>query len=281
MGEKEEETDAIMDARTLRATIPLKEKSLDFGASAFLYIPGPGAYNIAKNPLDGATPITIKPRIPIKTEELTKNIDFYTPPIMKPKPLTIGHRSSLSYFYKTDGPSNEENPKTKKNLKKSSNLIETGRVLTEEEKEHERKREERRIEKEKKKKAKEDAIKEMVQKIEEKKENQRKEKERRMNVFRKTVKIKKDYIPGPGQYTPVEVNTRISTSLSKYRAREPLWEEDCGNPGPGKYNTTKTYGKPSNWTDYLRYIKPQQPVRLLKRQTAQSGKRPVFKPIVL
>ena len=96
-----------------------------------------------------------------------------------------------------------------------------------------------------------------------------------------TTKEPNSDIPGPGQYTPITVSTRIKTSMGKYRGREPLWEGDNGVPGPGKYNVTKSYPKPSNWTDFLRKTKPVQPVHYLKREPPGSIKKKSFRPIVL
>lgn len=78
--------------------------------------------------------------------------------------------------------------------------------------------------------------------------------------------------PGPGQYDPQENSRKIHTSLAKLRPRQPLWS-DVNNdvPGPGKYTITKSYNKPTNWTEYLRFVKPKIPVKELKRsRTSQS-----------
>ncbi|EAX94182.1 hypothetical protein TVAG_315880 [Trichomonas vaginalis G3] len=78
-------------------------------------------------------------------------------------------------------------------------------------------------------------------------------------------------LPGPGQYTPIEKSRKIHTSLGKYPSRQPLWQNSTDEvPGPGQYTITKSYSKPSNWTDYLRYIKPKIPVFQLKRMQKQN-----------
>lgn len=73
-------------------------------------------------------------------------------------------------------------------------------------------------------------------------------------------------IPGPGQYDPKEKSRKIGRSLENYSGRDTLWgDADNDVPGPGEYVTTKTYNKPSKWTEYLRYVKPRIPVTQLKR----------------
>ena len=89
-------------------------------------------------------------------------------------------------------------------------------------------------------------------------------------------------IPGPGQYTPIHVSKRIKTSFGSSRPKDTLFgQADNGVPGPGKYNITKSYPKPTNWTEFLRNTKPVQPVHYLKRQPPGSIRKTSFRPIQL